>query len=126
MEESNNIFEKKIWGLGSEQLGVGTCSDYLIVNGNLNSQLLTNVNEVSTSLKHCSAQVEKGRSIDSLYSMSTSDVCVLEILGEKEFMEKRIIFDSMQSYYAGCSEKRHSEILKTNCQHAARHWEPVE
>ena len=27
----------------------------------------------------------------------------------------------MQSYHAGCSEKRHSEILKTNCQHVARH-----
>ena len=36
-------------------------------------------------------------------------------------MEKRTIFDSMQSYYAGCSEERRSEILKTNCQHVARH-----
>ena len=36
-------------------------------------------------------------------------------------MEKRTTFESMRSYYAGESEKRYSEILKTNCQHVARH-----
>ena len=73
-EESNNILEEKFSGLGFEQLGVGMCSDGLIVNGNLESQLITNIHELSTSLKHCSAHVEKKRSIDSIYSVSTSDV----------------------------------------------------
>ena len=41
VEESNNILEEKFSGLGFEQLGVGMCSDGLVVNGNLGSQLIT-------------------------------------------------------------------------------------
>ena len=90
LNEANNILEDRFSGLGFEQLGVGMCSDGLIVNGNLHSQLLTNINGVSTSLKYCSAQVEKTRPIDTLYSSSTSDVFsgVLQILGETGLMEK--------------------------------------
>ena len=51
LEESNNTLEEKISGLGFERLGVGMCSDGPIVNYNLNSQLLTNINEMPTSLK---------------------------------------------------------------------------
>ena len=81
-----NILEEKFSGLGSEQLGVGMCSDGIVVNGNLGSQRITNVHELSASLKHCSSCMKKKRSIDTMYSLSTSDVFpgVLEILGEKD------------------------------------------
>ena len=36
-------------------------------------------------------------------------------------MEKRTNVESKQVHYAGESEKRYSDILKTNCQHVARH-----
>ena len=107
-EESNNILEEKFSGLGFAQLGVGMCSDGLIVNGSLESQLITNIHELSTSLKYCGAQVEKKRSIDSMYLVTTFDVFsgVLEILGEKGLMEKWTTFESMRSYCAGKSEKK--------------------
>ena len=90
------------------------CSGGLVVNGDLGSQLITNVHELSTSLQHCSSCVEKKRSIDSMYSISTSDVFtgVLEILGEKGLMEKRTDIDTMVSYYEGGYEKRYPDILK--------------
>ena len=40
--ESNKILEGNFSGLGFEELGGGMCSDGLIVNGNLSSQLVTN------------------------------------------------------------------------------------
>ena len=51
LEEPNNILEEKLSGLGIKQFGVGMCSDGLVLHGKLNSQLLTSINEVSTSLK---------------------------------------------------------------------------
>ena len=84
-KESSDTLEEKFSGLGFEQLGVGMCSDGLVVNNDLESQLITNVHELTTSLKHCSSYVEKKRSIDNMYSIGTSSVFsgVLEILGEK-------------------------------------------
>ena len=83
-------------GLGFEPLGVGMCSGGLVVNGNLGSQLITSVHELSASLKHCRSCVEKERSIDNMCSLRTYDVFsqVLEILGEKGLMEKRNDIDS--------------------------------
>ena len=120
-EESNNVLEEKFSALGFEQLGVGMCSDSLEVTCNLGSQLITNVHELSTSLKHCSSCVEKKRSIDNMYSLRMSDVFseVLEILGEKGLMEKRNDIDSVVSYYEGRHEQRYTDILKTKCQHVA-------
>ena len=66
VKESNSILEEKFSGLGFKRLGIGMCSDGLIVNGNLESQLITKIYEVSTSLKPCNAQVETKRSIDSM------------------------------------------------------------
>ena len=60
-EESNNILEAKFSGLSFEHLGVGICSDGLTVNGNLESQLITNIHELSTRLRHCSSCVERKR-----------------------------------------------------------------
>ena len=61
------------------------CSDGLVVNNDLESQLTTNSHELTTSLKHCSSYVEKKRSIDNTYSINTSSVFsgVLEILEDK-------------------------------------------
>ena len=99
------------------------CSDGLVVDSSLGSQLITHVHELSTSLKHCTSCVEKKRSIDSMYSLRTSDVFsgILEIMGEKELMDKRNDIDSVVSYYEGPHEKRYSDILKTNCQFVSRH-----
>ena len=84
-EEPNNILEEKFSGLGFEQLGVGMCSDGLVVNGDVGSQLITNVHDLSTSLKHFSSYVEKKQSINNMYSVSTCQVFsgVLEILSER-------------------------------------------
>ena len=64
----------------------------LVVNNELESQLVTNFHELTTSLKHCSSYVEKKRSIENMHSISPSSVFsgVLEILGEKGLMEKRV------------------------------------
>ena len=74
LEQSNNMLREKFSGLAVEQLGVGMCNDGLIVNNSLSSQLVTNINEVVTSLKHCSNHIEKKQSIESLYSLNTTDV----------------------------------------------------
>ena len=122
-KESSDTLEEMFSGLGYERLGVGMCSDSLVVHNELESQLVTNVHELTTSLKHCSSYEEKKRSTNSMYSIGTSSVFsgVLEILGEKGLMQKRVDEDSTLANYEGRSEERYSEILKTNCQHVARH-----
>ena len=59
LEQSNSMLREKLSGLAVEQLGVGICSEGLIVHDNPSSQLATNMNEVSTSLRHCSKHIEK-------------------------------------------------------------------
>ena len=85
--------------------------------------MVTNVHELSTSLKHCSSYVEKKQSINNMYSVSTCQVLsgVLEIPGERGLMEKRMDEDSVLAYYEGRSDQHYSDLLKTNCQRVARH-----
>ena len=84
-KESSDTVEEIFSGLGYERLRVGICSDGLVVNNEFESQLVTHVHELTTSLKHCSSYVEKKRSTNNMYSIDTSDVFsgVLEILGER-------------------------------------------
>ena len=107
LEQSNKMLSQKFSGLAVEQLGVGICSDGLIVNNSLSTQVVTNVNQIVTSLKHCSKHIEKKQSIESLYSLSTTDVFVgvLDLLKDKasdiwdhlSFCEQRIASDSTLS-----------------------------